>query len=211
MTDERDEIIVTPQTPVTPVAPVAATPVAPVAAAPVAAAPVAAAVVAAPVAAAPVVAAQPVQAVVPAPASTVSATSIRRFTPDSIVAAVVGLALTLIGLIAITRAGIDDPINDPVVEVLGLNHTATLGLIEVVLGVGLLFSGAFRSRGGAVFFGTILGIAGFVGAVQTDSFVESLALESSYAWILVIAGVIVVLSALLIPRTFTRTQTVSTL
>ncbi len=202
MTDERDEIIVTPQTPVAPVAPVAATPVVAAPVEPVAAAPVAAA---------PVVTAQPVQAVVAAPASTVRATSIRRFAPDSIVAAVVGLALTLIGLIAITRAGIDDPINDPVVEVLGFNHTATLGLIEVVLGVGLLFSGAFRSRGGAVFFGAILGIAGFVGAVQTDSFVESLGLESSYAWLLVVAGVIVVLSALLIPRTSTRTQTVSTL
>ncbi len=182
MTDERDEIIVTPPAPATPVAPVAAEPVA----------------------VAPVVTAQPVQAAV-------RTTSIRRFAPDAIVAAVVGLALTLIGLVAITRAGIDDPIDDPVIEVLGFNHTAVLGLIEVVLGAGLLFSGAFRSRGGAVFFGAILGIAGFVGAVQTDSFVKSLGLESSYAWILVVAGVIVVTSALLIPRSFTRTQTVSTL
>ncbi len=191
--NDPNRIVVTPATPVAPVVPVA--PAAPAAAVAPVAAPVA-----------PVVAAQPVQAVV-VPGET--ATSVRSFAPDSVIAAVVGLVLTVIGLIAVTRAGIDEPIDEPLVDVLGFGHTATLGVIEIAIGVGLLFSGAFRSRGGAIFFGAILGIAGFVAAVQTDSFDESLGIESSFAWILVAAGAVVVLAALLVPRTTTRTQTVS--
>jgi membrane protein implicated in regulation of membrane protease activity len=67
-------------------------------------------------------------------------------------------------------------------------------------------SGAARSRTGEVFFGAILGIAAFVGAVQTDSFKKSLALESGWAWLMVFAAVIVVLAALVMPR-FARHST----
>ena len=197
MSGDRDEVVFVPQQgvveeqPGTPVQPLVATPV------------VATPVVAAPIVAAPVVAA-PV-------AQTVSATSIRRFAPDAVIAALVGLVVTVIGLIAITRAGIDDPIEVPIVEVLGFTHTAWLGAIEVGIGLGLLLSGALRSRSGAIFFGSILGIGAFVGAVQQESFDESLALESSFAWILVGAGAAVVLAALLVPRTISRRETVSSL
>jgi hypothetical protein len=43
--------------------------------------------------------------------------------------------------------------------------------------------------------------------VQTKSFVKSLALESSMAWLAVLAAVVVVLAALLLPR-YARSSTV---
>ena len=150
---------------------------------------------------------QPAAVVAPAAASVRTASG-RRFAPDAIVTALVGLALLLIGLIAITRAGLDGPMSDPVVSVLGFTHTATLGFIEAGLGLCLLLCGATQSRSGALFFGSVLGIAGFVGAVQADSFKHSLALESSMAWLAVIAAVAVVLSALLMPRVVTRSTTI---
>ena len=173
---------------------------APVVAAPAVAAPVVAAPVAAPVVAAPVVAAP------------IAGTRVRRaysshFEPDAVIAALVGLALLLIGLIAVTRGGFDGEMSDPVVEVLGFTHTTSLGLIEIALGVFLLIAGAARSRSGAMFFGAVLGVAGFVGAVQSESFATSLALESSMAWLAVVAGAIVVLSALMLPR-FAKHSTV---
>lgn len=146
-------------------------------------------------------------ATVPVPASRVRTAYSSRFEPDAIVAALVGLALLLLGLIAITRAGFDGEMSDPVVEVLGFTHTTTLGLIEIAIGVCLLIAGATRSRSGALFFGAILGVAGFVGAVQTESFDTSLALESSMAWLAALAGLIVVLAALMLPR-FARQSTV---
>jgi hypothetical protein len=156
--------------------------------------------------------AQTYQASVDGVVAVPAATRVRKaysshFEPDAIIAALVGLALLLVGLIAVTRGGFDGKMSDPVVEVLGFTHTTTLGLIEVALGVFLLIAGASRSRAGAMFFGAVLGVGGFVGAVQTESFRSSLALESSMAWLAVIAGVVVVLSALMMPR-FARRSTV---
>lgn len=148
----------------------------------------------------------------PVVATPVSAAQVRtarssRFEPDAIIAALAGLAMLLVGLIAITRGGFDGPMSDPVVEVLGFTHTTALGLIEVGVGLCLLIAGVTRSRSGALFFGAVLGIAGFVGAVQTESFKESLAIESSMAWLAVLAGIVIVLSALMLPR-FARHSTV---
>jgi len=136
-------------------------------------------------------------------------TSASRYAPDAVIAAIVGLVLLVVGLIVITRGGFDGPMSDPVVRVMGFTYTTTLGLIEIGIGICLLLSGAARSRSGELFFGTVLGIAGFVGAVQTESFRRSLALESGMGWFAVAAGVIVVASTLLLPR-FTNNSTTVT-
>ena len=143
-----------------------------------------------------------------APVAAVRTTSFRRFAPDAVIAAAVGLVVMVIGLLAIVRGGFDGPMEDPVVEVLGFTHTTTLGLIEVVLGGLLLICGASSWRGGALFFGSIMAIGGFIGAVQTESFATSLALESGLAWLVMLGGIAVVASALLIPRYVSRTTDV---
>ena len=117
------------------------------------------------------------------------------------------MVILVVGLIAVVRGGFDGPMSDPVVQVAGFTHTTTLGLIEIAIGLALLVSGATRSRSGEIFFGSVLGIAGFVGAVQSKSFTKSLALESSMAWLAVLAAVVVVLAALLLPR-YARSSTV---
>lgn len=155
------------------------------------------------VAQAPVVA----QAQVVAPAG-VQTSFNRRFAPDAIIAAVFGLILLLVGLLAITRGGFDGPMSEPVVQVLGFSHTTTLGLIDIAAGAFLLIAGATTSRSGAIFMSSVLGIGAFVGALQTKSFEKSLALESSFAWLVVIGSIVVLLSALLLPRYITRSRTV---
>ncbi len=132
----------------------------------------------------------------------------RSVAPDSIVATLVGLFVLLVGLLAVTRGGIDGPMDTPVVSVLGFTHTTTLGLIEVVLGGSLMLSGATRSRSGALFFGSVLGIAAFVGAVQSESFQNNLALESGFAWLMVLGGLMVVLAEVLLPRYMQRSTVV---
>jgi uncharacterized membrane protein HdeD (DUF308 family) len=140
----------------------------------------------------------------------VATTSRSRYTFDSIIVGVVGLALTIVGLLAVTRAGTHGPMDTPVVRVLGFTHTETLGIIEVVIGVLLLISALATSRGAAMFFGLVLGVGGFIGAVQTSSFKRSLALESGLAWMAVIAGAVVVLASVLLPRMITETATIET-
>lgn len=141
-----------------------------------------------------------VDVVAPVSRGQVRTASSSRFAPDAVVAALVGLVLLVVGLIAIVRGGFSGPMSEPVVKVLGFTHTTTLGLIDVGLGACLLIAGAARSRSGELFFAGVAGIAGFVGAVQTKSFKTSLALESSMAWLIVAAAVVVVLAALLLPR-----------
>jgi asparagine N-glycosylation enzyme membrane subunit Stt3 len=140
------------------------------------------------------------------PAGQVRKAYASHFAPDAVIAALAGLVVLVVGLIAVVRGGFDGPMSTPVVEVLGFTHTTLLGLMEIAIGGALLISGATRSRSGAVLFGSVLGIAGFVGAVQTESFATSLALESSMAWLAVLLAVIVVLSALMMPR-FARQST----
>jgi hypothetical protein len=152
---------------------------------------------------------QPVveQYVAPASVGQVRTAYASRFAPDSIIAGIAGLVVLVTGLIAIVRGGFDGPMSTPVVQVVGFNHTTSLGLIEIGIGLALLLSAATRSRSGEVFFGAVLGIAGFVGAVQTESFKKTLALESSMAWLAVAIGAIVVLAALMLPR-YARQSTV---
>jgi len=158
---------------------------------------------------APPVVEQPVveQYVAPASVGQVRTAYASRFAPDSIIAGIAGLVVLVTGLIAIVRGGFDGPMSTPVVQVVGFNHTTSLGLIEIGIGLALLLSAATRSRSGEVFFGAVLGIAGFVGAVQTESFKKTLALESSMAWLAVAIGAVVVLAALMLPR-YARQSTV---
>ena len=147
------------------------------------------------------------QYVAPVAAGQIRTASASRFAPDAIIAGLAGLVILVTGLIAVVRGGFDGPMSVPVVQVLGFTHTTTLGLIEIAIGLALLLSAATRSRSGEVFFGAVLGIAGFVGAVQAESFKRTLALESSMAWLAVFLGVIVVLSAMMLPR-YARQSTV---
>jgi hypothetical protein len=132
----------------------------------------------------------------------------QRFAFDSVIVGIIGLALTIVGLIAVTRAGVDGPMSQPVVKVLGFTHTATLGALETGIGVCLLICAAITSRGGAAFFGVVLGVGAIVGAVQTNSFRHSLALQSGFAWLVVIAAAIIVIVSLVLPRMSTLTTRV---
>ncbi len=131
----------------------------------------------------------------------------RRWAFDSAICGAIGVIYAVVGLIAISRAGMDAPLSDRTVEVLGFGHTAVLGLIEIGVGVALLLAAAVASRGAAVFFGTALGIASFVGAIEADRFEARLGIESSYAWLSLTLALVVVLTALLVPRILSQTTT----
>ena len=153
--------------------------------------------VAEPMVAAPVVAAP----VVAAPVGATTATAYRRrVAPDAVITALLGIVLLTLGLVAAVRAGFDGTFEEPVVQVAGFSHTAILGLIQAGFGVCLLIAGATASRSATIFVGILLGVTALVGAIQTESFEKSLALEQAHAWWLVTAAVIVVLAALLVPR-----------
>ena len=137
----------------------------------------------------------------------VRTTSMSHVAPDAIITGVVGLAVLLFGLIAVVRAGLGGALDEPTVRVLSVNHTAMLGLIEIGIGLRLLLSASAMWRTGEMLFGVLLAIAGFVGAVQADSLREKLALESSMGWMAAVAGLLVIVSVLVLPRYGTKSTT----
>jgi hypothetical protein len=140
----------------------------------------------------------------------VATSSQQRFAFDSVIVGIVGLGLTIVGLLAVTRAGVHGPMNTPVVDVVGFTHTASLGLIEAAMGLVLLICAASTSRSASIFFGLVLGVGALIGALQASSFKRSLALESGMAWLLVVAAIVIVLASFLIPRVMRRSTTYTT-
>ena len=150
----------------------------------------------------------PVAAVAVAPAPhVVRRTTVRRaIEADAVLTGIAGIVILVVGLLALVRAGTDGPWDSPVVEVAGFTHTATLGVIEIGFRIALLLAAVSRSRSANAFWGVVLGIAGFIGGVQAESFSDSLALESSMGWWALVIGAVVALAAMLLPR---RTHTAS--
>lgn len=139
-----------------------------------------------------------------------TAVSTRRWALDSILTGLIGGVLAVVGLVAVTRAGVDSPLSEPVTQVLGFDHTAGLGFIEIGIGALLLLAAAFASRGLAVFVGTVTIIGAVVGAIEADRFRDRLALEEAHAWWMVVVGALVVAVSLLVPRWSTRVSRVDT-
>jgi len=123
-----------------------------------------------------------------------------RFTPAAIVAAIVAIALLVVGGITLARAGLDGGLDKPVVTVANYTATALLGVIEVVFGLVLLIAALNQSRETILFLG-IVGIVGFVASViaafQTSIGHGSLAIERGFAVIVAIAMAALVVAALL--------------
>jgi hypothetical protein len=71
----------------------------------------------------------------------------RRVDPAAILAVIGGIALGVVGAAAMTRAGLSSPLDEPVVQVAGADHTAILGMIELGAGLLLLWAGLGRDRG----------------------------------------------------------------
>jgi hypothetical protein len=147
-------------------------------------------------------------AAAPGRATEVRTTYTGRFAPDTLIAGLVGLLSLIIGLIVLVRAGLSSPLSKPVVSVLGFTHTAMLGIIEVAVGLFLLTVASTRSRSGAAFGGLVMVVGGVVGVAQYRSFADTLALERGWAWVILLAGVLVAATALLLPRVARRSSTV---
>src|SRR5262245_37826295 len=122
-------------------------------------------------------------------------------TPAQVVSAIGGVLLLAFGIFAIARAGLSSPLSDPQVQVLGLQHTAAIGLIELAAGAVLILcalSPAARALSALV--GIALLVAGIVILAGSDQLISDLHSEQALGWLGIIVGGAVLLSALVVPR-----------
>jgi hypothetical protein len=135
------------------------------------------------------------------PARRVQTTKARhQLTLAPLVSLVAGAALTVIGIVALIRTGVNETWFRPEAEVLGANHTQLLGVVEIGSGVLLLLLGLLGSR-------VLVAVAGLAGAllataaaVEPAELARELAIERWWALTLAAAGVVLTLVALQAPR-----------
>ena len=136
----------------------------------------------------------------------------RGWSPGQVLIALAGACALAIGIVALVRTGLRAPLSEPVAPVLGWDHTAMLGLIEVGAGAVLLLTSL---RPGLRWIGGLCGLAMIAGGVfivaDLDSDVErwiadELAAEQTFGWVAIATGAVAVLGAL-VPRVRRRVST----
>lgn len=124
-------------------------------------------------------------------------TNTHRWDVGSVLATAAGVALTVIGVLALVRTGVDETWYEPVEQVGGLSHTALLGAIEVGAGVLLVLAGLAGARMVAAFVALAVGVGAAVVAIEPDIADIELAIEREWATALAIGGVALALVLIL--------------
>jgi hypothetical protein len=135
----------------------------------------------------------------------------RRFSIAPVLAVVVAVALGVVGAVAIARAGLDGPLDDPVVQVAGFGHTAVLGFVELGMALVLLWAGLSRDRTALLFVSILFGAASLVAAIEPSVGGGALGIESSWAALLTAAFAIIALAAAVAPTMWRSTERVATI
>ncbi|MGZ8755105.1 MAG: hypothetical protein ACXW15_07950 [Acidimicrobiia bacterium] len=120
----------------------------------------------------------------------------RVVSPAQIVAGIIGLILVVIGGVVLARVGLSSLTGDTT-TVLGIGHTALMGLIDVV--AGLFFLGAAASSGvrGALIGLSLVAIAfGAIVAIEPTAFDSALGGGRELGFLYLIVGVMGLLAAL---------------
>jgi hypothetical protein len=127
------------------------------------------------------------------------------WSPAQIVSLVVGAVLTILGGVALARTGINfGDLDAARGEVMGLEHTALLGLIELVLGLVLVGAAAAGGapRGTMTFLGVVMLLFGIIVAIEPSAFNRALGATSGHGWFWAILGVILLTAAMVSPVVF---------
>jgi hypothetical protein len=122
------------------------------------------------------------------------------FAPGQLISFAVGLGFVVVGILALVRAELGGSLATPVVEVLGLSHTAWLGLAEIGLGVLLMVAGTGAwGRPLSVLLGALMVVAGILVLAEIDQLPEELGLERDFGWPLVALGALVAVATMALP------------
>jgi hypothetical protein len=130
----------------------------------------------------------------------------RGFSPGQLLIMLAGAASLALGIVAVARTGLNGSLSQPVEEVLGWNHTALLGLIEIGAGAVMILSGL---RAGTRWIGGLVGLAAIAGGAlilgELSWTMDELGAERSFGWVAIVIGAVAVVGAA-IPRVHRRSR-----
>jgi hypothetical protein len=127
------------------------------------------------------------------------------FSPGQILAGILGIVVAVIGIIAMSRGGLDGSLNKPVVDVAGTDQSAMLGIAEFALGL-LLVLGAlnYAARWLIAFVGVVMVIGGVVLGTAGSTILEDVGTSQGTGWAIMVGGIIAIVAASL--GVFVRTK-----
>jgi lysylphosphatidylglycerol synthetase-like protein (DUF2156 family) len=111
----------------------------------------------------------------------------------SLLAVASGVALIVIGAVALVRTGVDSSWYRPVEQVAGIDHTALLGAIEVGVGALLVLAGLAGARTFAALIALVAGVGAALVAIEPSLVDRELALERGWAIALAVGGILLAL------------------
>ena len=118
------------------------------------------------------------------------------FSPGQILAGILGVVVAIIGIIAVSRGGIDGTLNVPMVSVAGTDQSAMLGLAEFAAGL-LLVLGALShaARWLIAFVGVVMVIGGVVLGAASAEILHDVGTSQGTGWAIMVGGIIAVVAA----------------
>ena len=129
----------------------------------------------------------------------------RRFSPGQIIGGLAGIFFAVIGILVITRTGIDGTLNQPATAILGTKQSAYVGLFELVFGLLLLAgSTSIDFRGAVGFVGAVILVAGVVVAAASDRIALEIGTTRSTGVLAIVIGAVAIGAAML--PSFIRTD-----
>jgi lysylphosphatidylglycerol synthetase-like protein (DUF2156 family) len=117
----------------------------------------------------------------------------QRWDIGSLLAVASGVALIVIGAVALVRTGVDSSWYRPVEQVAGIDHTALLGAIEVGVGALLVLAGLAGARTFAALIALMAGVGAALVAIEPSLVDRELALERGWAVALAVGGIFLAL------------------
>ncbi|HTD50073.1 MAG TPA: hypothetical protein VK771_05705 [Acidimicrobiia bacterium] len=123
------------------------------------------------------------------------ATSRLVFSPGQIIAGTLGLVTAVIGVITVSRGGIDGSMNVPMVRVAGLDQSAMLGAIELGLGL-LLILGALSvaARGLIVGIGVVMVLGGVLLGAANSTILRDVGTVHGTGWVIMVGGIVAIVA-----------------
>jgi lysylphosphatidylglycerol synthetase-like protein (DUF2156 family) len=116
-----------------------------------------------------------------------------RWDLGSALAVAAGIALIVIGAVALVRTGVDGTWYRPVEQVLGMDHTPLLGAVEIGAGVLLVLAGLAGARMFAALVAAAIGVGATIVAIEPEVADPELAMERDWAIVLAVGGFLVAL------------------
>jgi hypothetical protein len=115
--------------------------------------------------------------------------------PGQVIAGVLGLAVAAIGIMAVSRGGIDSTLNVPMVQTAGLDQSAMLGAAE--LGVGLLLvlgALSYAARALIVGVGVVMVLGGVALGAGGTAILRDVGTVHRTGWVIMVGGIIAIVA-----------------